>query len=83
MKVYVVHEDWAINDEENSDVLGVYDSLNKAKDVFKQIKDGATADGLAFPYVETETDTEYVTYTDGSYEREHYCLTIKERELNK
>ena len=83
MKMYLILEDWAINDESGSDILGVYDSLDKAKDKFQQIKDDATADGLAFPYIETETDTEYLTYTDGYYEGEHYRLTIIERELNK
>lgn len=83
MKLYVILEDWAINDEENSNVLGVYDSLDKAKQKFQLIKDEATADGLAFPFIETEEDTEYVTYTDGMYEREHYRLTIIEKELNK
>ena len=82
-KVYVVHEDWANNDEAGWAINGVFDSLDKAKDCFNAIKEQATADGLAFAVVDTETDTNYVTYTDGFYEGEHYQIEIVERELNK
>lgn len=84
-KVYVVHEDWANEDDAGSagwDINGVFDNLDAAKDCMKKAIQQAKDDGLDFKVHENE-ELFYSSYTDGWYDEAHYQITIEEKELNK
>lgn len=83
MKLYVVHEDWANDDNAGWAIYGVYDSLDKAKKALTEAKTLAENDGLTFNTVSQDTETEYSTYNYGWYDSAHYQVAITEKELNK
>lgn len=84
MKVWVVLEDWAWNLEIGLEVIGVFDSYEKAKVAFDKAveKNRRMDEENDFDQFDLEKDC-YNAWLDGEYATSHTTVTIGEYELNK
>ena len=78
MKHYVVVLDWASNDDEGVNILGVTHTLEEAKEIFAKqlVEEKELADEWGWE-IETDTDTEFEAYESGYYAITHSKLYIQ------
>lgn len=78
MTHYVVILDWAGNDAEGVNILGVTHTLEEAKVIFAEniTKEKEIAEQAGFE-VETDTDVEFEAYESGYYAVAHTRLYIQ------
>lgn len=76
MKVYVLIEDWASDDDNGASVVGVYSTeelaVKKMNKVIKELKEN----GCLFETI-VKGECHFDSYTDGEWAKEHECLYIE------
>ena len=77
MEHYVVILDWATNDEESTDILGVFHTFEDAKREFDKHIDYERQLAEEKGYVIDECDSHFEAYADGYYSAEHTALYIQ------
>lgn len=79
MKHYVIVLDWANNDAEGVNILGVTHTFNEAKEIFAEhvIEERELAEGYGWN-IETDTDSTFEAYEDGYHAVAHTTLYIEE-----
>ena len=79
MKHYVVVRDWATNDAQGVDILGVGDTYNEAQKIFNQKVEEEKKYAANYDYdVETDTESEFDAGIMGSWNTDHTTLYIQE-----
>ena len=80
LNVYVVVQDWAIDYEQSSEVVGVFytkqDAIKCMEDSYNWDKNNADYD-----YVEELSELSKCYYSEGYYCRDHYLVFITEKEV--
>lgn len=76
MKVYVVMEDWASDDDNGASIVGVYTTEELAKEKMNKYFDKQEKAGETFATT-VKGDWHIDSYTDGFYSTEHECLYIE------
>lgn len=77
MKHYVVILDWATNDEESVDILGVFHTFEEAEEVFKSHLDYERRLAEEKEYIVNEDFSSFMAYAEGYYAAEHTQLYIQ------
>lgn len=86
-KIYIVHEDWSVNEEMDSR-LYPFTNRKDAEMKLKLLVQNEKAEGCLFDwgddesFVEESSDNCYEAYLEGFYNDAHYTVTILESELN-
>ena len=77
MEHYVVILDWATNDEESVEILGVFHTLEEAEKMYKSHLDYEYKLAEEKGYIVEEDFNSFVAYADGYYAAEHTRLYIQ------